>query len=279
MDYINQIFEGDCLAILPKLPDASVDMVLCDLPYGTTQNKWDSIIPLDDLWKQYKRIVKPNGVIALTAAQIFTAKLLLSNINDFKYKMIWVKSKSTNFLNAKKQPLRKHEDILIFTNNGGKGIYNPQMREGKPRQVGFNKKQMTGSYGEYTPVLRDNEGHYYPTDVVYFETPEHEDLKYYIHSTQKSVKLLEYLIKTYTNPGDLVLDNCFGSGSTLIAAINSERNFIGIEKNRLHEQFKNKEIDLFLNLNNWIIDSFNANLKLRTSEYIKNEGIIKQIFS
>jgi site-specific DNA-methyltransferase (adenine-specific)/modification methylase len=276
MDYINHIFEGDCLEILENIPDSSIDMVNCDLPYGTTQNKWDSVIPLDALWKQYKRVVKPSGVIVLSAHQVFTAKLMLSNLKDFKYKIVWVKSKSTNFLNSKKQPLRKHEDILIFYENNC--TYNPQMREGKPRQVGFNKKQMTGSYGEYTPILRNNEGKYYPTDVIYFETPEHETDGYY-SSTQKPLELCKYLIETYSNPGDIILDNCFGSGTTLVAAIETERNFVGIEKNRIQEQFKNTKRDMFEIVRNRIFKRYECNLRLSNSKFILKEGLIKEILS
>jgi site-specific DNA-methyltransferase (adenine-specific)/modification methylase len=276
MDYINHILEGDCLEILENIPDSSIDMVNCDLPYGTTQNKWDSVIPLDALWKQYKRVVKPSGVIVLSAHQVFTAKLILSNIKDFKYKIVWVKSKSTNFLNSKKQPLRKHEDILIFYENNC--TYNPQMREGKPRQVGFNKKQMTGSYGEYTPILRNNEGQYYPTDVIYFETPEHETDGYY-SSTQKPLELCKYLIETYSNPGDIILDNCFGSGTTLVAAIETERNFVGIEKNRIQEQFKNTKRDMFEIVKNRIFKRYECNLRLSNSKFILKEGLIKEILS
>ncbi len=217
--------QGDCLELMKDIPDKSIDMILCDLPYGTTQNKWDSVIPLEPLWEQYKRIIKDNGVIVLTSQGIFTAKLILSNEKWFKYKWVWEKSKATNFLNAKKQPLRKHEDICVFYNKQPK--YNPQMTEGEPYDKGIRKNQLTGSYGEFNPVHVKSEGKRYPTDVVYFKTAESEGKVY--HSTQKPVELLEYLIKTYTIEGELVLDNCMGSGSTGVACINTNRNFIGIE--------------------------------------------------
>ena len=216
---------GDCLELMKDIPDKSIDMILCDLPYGTTQNKWDSVIPLEPLWEQYKRIIKDNGVIVLTSQGIFTAKLILSNEKWFKYKWVWEKSKATNFLNAKKQPLRKHEDICVFYNKQPK--YNPQMTEGEPYDKGIRKNQLTGSYGEFNPVHVKSEGKRYPTDVVYFKTAESEGKVY--HSTQKPVALLEYLIKTYTNEGELVLDNCMGSGSTGVACLNTNRNFIGME--------------------------------------------------
>ena len=217
--------QGDCLELMKDIPDKSIDMILCDLPYGTTQNKWDSVIPLDELWREYKRIIKDNGVIVLTSQGIFTAKLILSNEKWFKYKWVWEKSKATNFLNAKKQPLRKHEDICVFYNKQPK--YNPQMTEGEPYDKGIRKNQLTGSYGEFNPVHVKSEGKRYPTDVVYFKTAESEGKVY--HSTQKPVELLEYLIKTYTIEGELVLDNCMGSGSTGVACLNTNRKFIGIE--------------------------------------------------
>ena len=213
-NFINRIFEDDCLNVLPNIPDKSIDMILCDLPYGTTQNKWDSVIPLDKLWKQYNRIIKDNGVIALTSQGIFTAKLILSNEQYFKYKIVWEKSKSTNFLNAKKQPLRKHEDICIFYKN--QPYYNPQMIKGEPYDKGIRKSQLTGSYGDFHPVHVKSDGLRYPTDIIYFKTAESEGDVY--HPTQKPVALGQYLIKTYTEEGAVILDNAFGSGSFLISA-------------------------------------------------------------
>ncbi len=226
-EFVNKIFEDDCLNILPKIPNKSIDMILCDLPYGTTQNKWDSVIPLEALWEQYNRIIKDNGVIALTSQGIFTAKLILSNEQYFKYKMVWEKSKSTNFLNAKKQPLRKYEDICIFYKN--QPLYNPQMTEGEPYDKGVRKSQLTGSYGDFSPVHVKSDGQRYPTDIVYFKTAECEGEVF--HPTQKPVELGKYLIRTYTNEGAIILDNAFGSGSFLVSAIQEKRNFIGIEKN------------------------------------------------
>lgn len=238
-EYLNKVFEGDCLEYMAKLPDNSVDMVLCDLPYGTTQNKWDSVIPLDRLWKEYKRVVKDNGAIVLTSHGVFTASLIMSNPSMFKYKWIWVKSKATNFLNAKKQPLRKHEDICVFYKR--QPTYHPQMIEGNPYDKGIRKNQLSGSYGEFLPVHVQSNGKRYPTDILYFKTAENEGQV--IHPTQKPVALGRYMVKTYTNPGDIILDNTSGSGSFLISALLEGRNFIGIEKNENVALFKNSKID------------------------------------
>ena len=220
-----KLYKGDCLEVMKNIPSKSVDMILCDLPYGTTQNKWDAVIPFDELWREYRRIIKDNGAIVLTSQGIFTAKLILSNEKWFKYKLVWEKSKATNFLNAKKQPLRKHEDICVFYKK--QPTYNPQMSIGKPYNKGVRKDQLTGSYGDFKPVEVKSEGKRYPTDVIYFKTAESEGKVY--HPTQKPVALCEYLITTYTNEGDVVLDNCMGSGTTGVACINLNRKFIGVE--------------------------------------------------
>ncbi len=235
----DRLFEGDCLEILTRFPAHSVNMVLCDLPYGTTQNKWDSVIPLERLWPLYLRVLKPNGVVVLTAHSIFTAKLILSNEAWFKYKMVWEKSKPTNFLNAKIQPLRKHEDICIFYNR--QSTYNPQMSNGSPYDKGIRKNQLSGSYGDFLPAHVHSKGLRYPTDVVYFKTAESEGPVW--HPTQKPVELGRYLVRTFTNPGDLVLDNAFGSGSFLVAAATEGRRFVGIEKNEDVHLFKRNSID------------------------------------
>ncbi len=238
-DLVGQIIEGNCLEVMKEIPPKSVDMILCDLPYGTTQNRWDSPIPLDQLWAHYERVIKDDGVIALTAQGLFSANLILSNPKLFKYKITWVKSKSTNFLNAKKQPLRKHEDVLIFYNR--QPSYNPQMSKGEPYNKGFRKNQLTGSYGDFKTVEVKSNGERYPTDVIYFKTAESEGPVY--HPTQKPVELGRYLIKTFTNPRDIVLDNTCGSGSFLVAAVLEGRKFIGIEKNQEVYLFKKKKVD------------------------------------
>ena len=222
--FVNKVIQGDCLNILPSIPDKSIDMILCDLPYGTTQNKWDSVIDLQALWAEYERIIKDNGAIVLTAQGIFTAKLILSREKLFKYKITWIKSKPTNFLNAKKQPLRKHEDICIFYKK--QPVYNPQMTKGEAYDKGIRKDQYTGSYGEFKPQHVKSDGERYPNDVVFFEE-DHDDFVYVktaesegevYHPTQKPVELGRYLIRTFSNAGDIILDNACGSGSFLLSA-------------------------------------------------------------
>jgi len=234
------LIEGDCLDVLPLIPDRSVNLVLCDLPYGTTQNAWDSVIPLDRLWTEYRRILAPRGAVMLTGQGLFTARLILSNELWFKYKLVWVKSKATNFLNAKKQPLRKHEDVCVFYPR--QPAYNPQMREGEPYDKGVRKAQQTGSYGDFEPVRVQSGGSRYPTDVVYFPTAESEGPVW--HPTQKPVALGRYLVDTYSNEGGIVLDNAFGSGSFVVAALQSGRCTIGIELNREARAFRGKPLDL-----------------------------------
>ena len=238
-NFRNRLIEGDCLEVLPRLPSSSIDMILCDLPYGTTQNGWDSLIPLEPLWNEYLRVIKDRGAIVLTAQGLFTAKLIMSCKNHFKYKIVWMKSKATNFLNAKKQPLRKHEDICVFYKKAP--TYNPQMSEGKPYDKGVRKDQLTGSYGDFEPAHVKSSGSRYPTDVIYFKTAESEGEVW--HPTQKPVALGRYLVRTFTNPGDVVLDNAFGSGSFLVAAYLEGRDFIGVEKNDELKRFKGKDID------------------------------------
>lgn len=239
LTHINKLYEGDCLDVMKMLPDESIDMILCDLPYGTTQNKWDSLIPLDDLWAEYNRIIKPNGAIVLTSQGVFTAQLIVSQSKIFKYKWVWEKSKPTNFLNSKKQPLRKHEDVCVFYKK--QPIYNPQMTQGEPYNKGVRKNQLSGSYGDFQPVVVSSNGERYPTDIIYVKTAESEGEV--LHPTQKPVELGRYLIRTYTNQGDVVLDNTFGSGSFLVAALLEGRNFIGIEKNEDVALFKKEKID------------------------------------
>ena len=242
MKYLGgEIYEGDCLEVMKNLQDNSVDLILCDLPYGTTQNKWDSVIPLDKLWTEYKRILKPKGVIALTSQGIFTAKLILSNESWFKYKFVWVKSKPTNFLNARRQPLRQHEDICIFY--GSQPNYNPVMSKGEPYNKGVRKSQYTGSYGDFKPVQVKSDGERFPTDTLYCKTAESESGGRVWHPTQKPVALGRYLIRMFTREGDVVLDNTFGSGSFLVAAAIEGRKYIGIEKNEEVHLFKEREIN------------------------------------
>lgn len=270
--YINSIIEGDTLEVMKEIPDNSVDMLLVDLPYGTTQNKWDSIIPLDRLWKEYKRIVKENGAMIFTASGLFSAQLMLSNSKDYKYKIIWEKSKATNFLNAKKQP-RKFEEILVFYRK--QPTYNPQMRNGEAYDKGIRKNQLTGSYGDFDPIHVKSDGKRYPIDIVYFKTAESEGKV--VHPTQKPVELGRYLIRTFSNPGDVILDNTSGSGSFLVSAVKEGRNFIGIEKNEHSKLFKNKEdIDYIKISKKRVIESYES-LSDEIKKTIKKVNIFEKV--
>jgi site-specific DNA-methyltransferase (adenine-specific) len=238
---INKIHQGDCLDLMKQIEDKSVDMILCDLPYGTTACKWDTIITFEPLWEQYKRIIKDNGAIVLTASQPFTSALVMSNIKMFKYCLIWNKNKCGSPGLAKRRPLKTHEDILIFS----KGVerYNPQMEIGKPffRKRSGKSRENNMGYG-FANNTQDivNTGTRYPKSII--NISRDFSAQQQIHPTQKPVALFEYLIKTYTNEGDLVLDNCIGSGTTAIACINTNRNFIGIELSPEYCEIANKRI-------------------------------------
>jgi site-specific DNA-methyltransferase (adenine-specific) len=215
-----------------NIQDKSIDMILCDLPYEVTnRQKWDIIIPFDKLWNQYERIIKDNAAIVLTAIEPFRSKLINSNPNLFKYDLIWLKNKTTGFLNAKKQPLRKHESICIFYKN--LPTYNPQKTTGHKPANPFthHKGAATLIYGQTKAGIKGGgQTDRYPTSILEFSVVNNDKNKF--HSAQKPIDLLEYLIKTYSNENDLILDNCAGSGSTLIAAKNTNRQFIGIEKEK-----------------------------------------------
>lgn len=227
-DFINKVICGDCLEIMPSIPDKSIDMILCDLPYGTTACKWDTVIPFKPLWENYKRIIKNNGAIALTAREPFTSALIMSNIEWFKYCWIWEKEQGVNFLLSKKQPMLIHEDITIFYNN--LPTYNPVMRI---YDKGWIKKDTGKSFDEIRnrqemQLFKKSQGNMrYPISIIKFNRPKQNG----VHPTQKPVALFEYLIKTYTNEGDLVLDNCLGSGTTAVACKELGRDFVGIETN------------------------------------------------
>jgi len=237
-----ELMKGDCLELMKSIPDASVDMILCDLPYGTTQNKWDSVIPLDLLWAQYKRICK--GAIVLTAASPFDKILGVSNLKMLKQEWIWRKEGGTGFLNAKKAPLKNHENIMVFYSKPG--IYNPQMRMGfKPYTC--VKGGETENYNPSGEVTTVSDGSRYPLTVLDFPRDKNK-----MHPTQKPVALMEYLIRTYTHEGMTVLDNCFGSGTTGVACANTGRKFIGIEmdekyfeiaKNRVESAYSKNELE------------------------------------
>ena len=216
---------GDCLEVMKQIPDKSVDAIICDLPYGTTACKWDSVIPFEPLWQQYKRIIKENGAIALFGQEPFSSLLRMSNIGEYKYDWIWDKVKPGTFASAKYQPLRQHELISVFYKNFG--AYNPQMVE-------RDKPKTSRQYGESLSANCTNDGlnrtytHLYPKTILKFSNA-HQKGK--VHPTQKPVELMEYLVKTYTNKGDTILDNCMGSGTTGVACKNLNRHFIGIEQN------------------------------------------------
>ena len=217
-----ELLNGDCLELMKNIPDKSIDMILCDLPYGTTHNKWDTIIPFDKLWAQYNRIIKDNGAILLFSQMPFGASLIMSNPKMFRYEWIWEKNCPVGFLNAKKMPLRKHENILVFYKH--LPTYNPQglIKLDEPIQEAGSANKNGKNYGVADKsFIRTHKN--YPTDIITFS----KDSGY--HPTQKPVDLLEYLIKTYTNEGDTVLDNCMGSGSTGVACVNTNREFIGME--------------------------------------------------
>lgn len=268
---VNKLYEKDCLECMRDIPDKSIDMILCDLPYGMTQNQWDCYIPLDLLWKQYLRIIKDNGAIVLTSQGLFTAKLILSQPKIFKYKWVWEKSKSTNFLNAKKQPLRKHEDICVFYKK--QPVYHPQMVQGTPYDKGVRKNQLSGNYGDFQPVHVSSTGERYPTDVIYIKTAESEGKV--VHPTQKPIALGRYFIRTYSNPGDVILDNTFGSGSFLVAALMEGRNFIGIEKNEDVALFKKEHIDYIEIARERLFQAW-KNLDEEKKKYIIRTGVIKE---
>ena len=248
---IDKIFNEDCLEGMKRIPSGSVDMILCDLPYGVTaRNKWDVIIPFEPLWRQYKRAIKTDGAIVLTAQNLFSIELVCSNKEMYRYSIIWEKTRAVGFLNARRMPLRCHEDILVFYSK--LPTYNPQFTSGKPYVI----KEITDgdckNYGKFSRVgrINKNNGYRFPRSVIKIANGNHNSL----HPTQKPVELFEYLIKTYTNEGDVVLDNCIGSGTTAVACINTNRHFIGFEtdKNyydialrRIEEARKAKESLLF----------------------------------
>lgn len=217
-----KLWQGDCLQLMKEIPDGSVDMILCDLPYGTTQNKWDSVIPLDDLWFQYKRIIKSNGAVVLFSQMPFSAFLAVSNIKWFRYEWIYRKPNATGFLNSNKMPLKSHENILVFYKS--LPTYKPQKWKGKPYSQKSGNRT-SSNYGVFNGNhhTSNKDGLRYPVDIITFNK------ECGLHPTQKPVTLCEYLIKTYTNEGETVLDNCMGSGSTGVACVNTNRNFIGIE--------------------------------------------------
>jgi len=227
-DFINKIIQGDCLEVMKDIPDKSIDMILCDLPYGTTACKWDTIIPFELLWEAYKRIIKDNGAIVLTASQPFASKLTMSNIDWFKYEIIWEKEKPSNFMLLKKQFGKVHENILIFCKTSTK--FNPIKIKANPNKIDKRKRfndviKKDGVVPKIKLYRPKDNGMRYPNSVLYFDRDESA-----LHPTQKPVSLFGYLIRTYTNKNDLVLDNCAGSGTTGLAAKLLNRKYILIER-------------------------------------------------
>jgi site-specific DNA-methyltransferase (adenine-specific) len=231
-----QLIQGECLEQMAFIPDGSVDMVMCDLPYGTTQNKWDSVISLEPLWKEYGRSCKANAAIILTASQPFTSSLILSNIKNFKYCWVWDKRSPTGHLNAKHQPMRRTEDVVVF--GEGQTTYNPQGLIWNPRKKTRSSKtpgsENYGAHGDSNIATWQG----YPTNVLVFGADKNKQ-----HPTQKPVALMEYLIRTYTNEGETVLDNTMGSGTTGVACMNASRRFIGIEREEKYFNIAKERID------------------------------------
>jgi len=244
LDFHNKIIFGDCLDIMPHIPDSSVDMVLCDLPYGITAPDWDKLVDMDNLWKQYKRIVKPNGTIALFSSQPFTTKLISSNEKDFKFCWYWLKNQGTNFFHAKRMPIRKIEEICIFM--GGK--YNPQISDGHiPTNSAKGCSNGQAYFGKNKRNYEGGKTTRFPTNILEFKCVDNYSR---VHSSEKPINLCEYLIKTHSDEGEVVLDNCAGSGSSLLAARNTGRIFIGIEKEKEYYDIASKrlndnQLDLF----------------------------------
>jgi site-specific DNA-methyltransferase (adenine-specific) len=248
-EFLGKVTEGECLEVMAQMPDACVDMVLSDLPYGTTQNPWDTPINMQQLWLQYRRLLKPNGIVVLTAHGRFTGELITSNPDWYRYKLVWIKSKAPNFLQANRQPLKKHEDILLFYT--GRPVYQPQMTPGKPYKARSRLTNKGGCYGPYNGKINPNAGWRYPTDVLFYE-PE-EDWIYFktaesegkaVHPSQKPVALGQYLVRTFSLPGAVILDNACGSGTFPVAAIREGRRFIAIEQNQHTYYLKDQPLDL-----------------------------------
>lgn len=232
-----KLLSGDCLELMKDIPDKSIDMVLCDLPFGITRrNKWDKIIPFQPLWSAYDRIVKTNGAIVLFSQMPFGAELICSNLKDFRYEWIYQKPNAVGFLNANRMPLRSHENILVFYKK--LPTYNPQKNKGKPYKA-KSGNMTTTNYGKFDGnyLTENNDGLRYPTDIIKFNK------ECGLHPTQKPVALLEYLINTYTNEGETVLDNCMGSGSTGVACLNTNRKFIGMEIDETYFQIAKERIE------------------------------------
>jgi DNA modification methylase len=240
---LNRIYQMDCLEGMKLIPDGSIDMILCDLPYGiTARNKWDEIIPFEPLWEQYNRVIKENGAIVLTAVKPFSAMLIMSNPKMYRYDLVWRKNKSTGFLNAKKMPLRQHEEVLVFYKKPP--IYNAQKTEGHKPANSYTKHTSDGTnYGKTkTGISGGGQTDRYPTSVLDIKVMNNDDPDKF-HPTQKPVALFEYLIKTYSNEGEIILDNCMGSATTAVAATLNNRKWTGFETESEYIELANKRLD------------------------------------
>ncbi|HEX3683156.1 MAG TPA: site-specific DNA-methyltransferase [Bryobacteraceae bacterium] len=234
---LNRIYQMDCLEGMKLLPPRSIDLILCDLPYGKTANRWDSVIDLDRLWREYKRLIRRRGAIVLTAQCPFDKVLGMSNRNWFRYEWIWEKSRATGFYHAKRAPLKAHENVLVFCQHCP--VYHPQLATGKP-YVSSRKGYFYRNLGKpVRPVDTRNDGYRYPRSVLRIASEPRT-----FHPTQKPLALFEYLIRTYSNPGDVVLDNCMGSGTTAVACMNTGRNFIGFELDKDYHRYAEQRIRL-----------------------------------
>jgi DNA modification methylase len=229
-----ELWQGDCLELMHQIPDGSIDMVLADLPYGTTACKWDSVIPFEPLWTHYRRLIKPRGAIVLFASQPFTSALVMSNPDWFRHEWIWSKSNGGGFLNANRAPLKRHESVIVFSES--QPIYRPQFTRGKPYACRSSAAGGTTFDQTVAGWVTQNDGHRFPVTIQHY--PNETGL----HPTQKPVDLLAYLIRTYTNEGETVLDNTMGSGSTGVACIQTGREFIGIEKDAGYFQIAQRRI-------------------------------------
>jgi DNA modification methylase len=231
-----QLIHGDCLIEMASIEDGSIDMVLADPPYGTTACKWDSVIDLDAMWAHLKRVIKPNGAIVMTASQPFTTTLISSNMGMFKYCWVWEKPQGTGFGNAKRQPLRNYEECIVFYEK--QSAYNPQFTEGNPYRIKSKSKARVYENGGLNPIETINTGYRYPKQILKFNKDAGK-----IHPTQKPVALMEYMIKTYTNAGETVLDFTMGSGTTGLACQNLGRDFIGIEMDKTYFDIAQERIE------------------------------------
>ena len=241
-----QLIHGNCLIEMKNIPDKSIDMILCDLPYGTTACKWDTIIPFEPLWEQYERIIKDNGNIVLFGTGLFAYKLALSNERLFRYELIWKKSKCGSPLTAKFMPMKRHENILVFGRSAS--AYYPQMEKGKPYKRNYTPNKKNNMEYGIKGVATDNKGTRYPISILDFAQQWRRQDQ--LHPTQKPVALIEYLIKTYTNEGETVLDNCMGSGTTMVACINTNRKGIGIEKDEKYFEIAKNRVEKALDEKN-----------------------------